>query len=93
MKYISVQIRQRNALFFGEIYTAGKKFAQPPVAMVVTNFKSACMLLLNWYYSALFAFHHAIQIIQASALDMVYTVDMVYNVEIVYTVDTTVRKG
>ena len=40
MKYISVQIRQRNALFSGEIYTAGKKFAQPPVAMVVTNFKS-----------------------------------------------------
>ena len=38
--YILTQILQGNALFTGKIYTARKFFTRPPVATVVTNFKS-----------------------------------------------------
>ena len=38
--HIFAQILQRNASFSGKIYTGGKNFTRPPVATVVTNFKS-----------------------------------------------------
>ena len=37
--HISRQILQRNALFSGKIYRAGKKFTRPLVVTVATNFK------------------------------------------------------
>ena len=43
--YILTQILQGNALFTGKIYTARKFFTRPPVATVVTNFKSGCTKL------------------------------------------------
>ena len=36
--HTSSLIMQENALFSGQIFTAGKQFAQPQVATVVTNF-------------------------------------------------------
>ena len=39
------KILKGNALFSGKIYTAAKKFTRPPVATVVTNFKSEEMVL------------------------------------------------
>ena len=41
--YILTQILHGNALFTGKIYTARKFFTRPPVATVVTNFKSVCV--------------------------------------------------
>ena len=49
--YILTQILQGNALFAGKIYTARKFFTRPPVATVVTNFKSVLdgtNILLNF---------------------------------------------
>ena len=36
--HIFTQILQGNVLFAGKIYTAGKKFTQPLVVTVMTNF-------------------------------------------------------
>ena len=38
--HIYTQILQGNALFSGKIYTVGKKFTQPLVVTVATNFRS-----------------------------------------------------
>ena len=46
--YIFTQTLQENALFTGKIYTARKYFTRPPVATVVTNFKSACRRCRRW---------------------------------------------
>ena len=45
--YILTQILQGNALFTGKIYTARKFFTRPPVATVVTNFKSGQSVTLK----------------------------------------------
>ena len=40
-RFSLVQIVQENPWFSGKIYTVGKNFTRPPVAMVVTNLNSA----------------------------------------------------
>ena len=50
---IYTQILQGNALFSGKNYMGGNNFTRPPVVMVATNFKSACVVS-NYYNVILF---------------------------------------